>query len=106
MLYSPDISPAFLAPVAADVPVLLIAGDLDPVTPFPAARQVARRLSKGRLVRLPNGSHFTGGECMDGLIASFLEKGTAEGLDDACAAAQAQRIPFAKELPAWMSGHG
>ena len=28
------------------------------------------------------------------------------GLNDACAAAQAQRIPFAKELPAGMFGHG
>jgi pimeloyl-ACP methyl ester carboxylesterase len=88
------------APVVADVPSLLIAGERDPATPASGAERVARTLKRSRLVVVADGGHDTmgmqGEACFSGLIAAFIEAGAAEGLDSSCVA-RLRRPDF--ELP-------
>jgi pimeloyl-ACP methyl ester carboxylesterase len=92
-----------LAPVRSDVPALLISGERDPVTPARDGDEVARHLSRARHVVVADGAHgfegMKGADCLDGLVAQLVEKGSAEALDTACLAA-VERPPFATELPA------
>jgi len=75
----------FHAPVRSPAPTLLISGALDPATPPETARQAARNLSNSRLVVVKQGTHGTGSACIDGLIATFVQHGSAAGLDTSCA---------------------
>jgi pimeloyl-ACP methyl ester carboxylesterase len=77
------VSPSFLDPVKSDTPALLIDGALDPVTPPWLAETVLRTLSKGRLIVIPKATHASY-ECVENLVADFIDKGTAEGLDVSC----------------------
>ncbi|PWT94180.1 MAG: alpha/beta hydrolase [Blastocatellia bacterium] len=73
----------FLDPVKSDVPVLLINGELDPVTPPWVSEPIAKYLTRSKLVTIKNGTH-TGYPCIDSLVADFIDKGTTEGLDYSC----------------------
>jgi pimeloyl-ACP methyl ester carboxylesterase len=86
------VDPSFLDPVKSDKPALVIAGQLDPVTPPWLAEQVARTLSHSRLVVAPNATHNSY-ECLENLVADFIDKGTTEGLDVSCVN-QIKRPPF------------
>src|SRR4051794_35974558 len=70
--------------VHSDVPVLLFSGERDPVTPPADAALVARGFPHGRLVQIPHGTHAGAGECQERLIADFIERGSADGLDLSC----------------------
>ena len=83
---------SFLDPIKSDAPVLLVSGELDPVTPPWLAEPVARSLPHGRHVIIHNGTHNSY-ECVEGLVADFIDKGTAEGLDTSCVE-KIQRPPF------------
>lgn len=95
-----DLGPDPQAPVVSDVPALLISGERDPATPPSYGEQAARTLKRARRVVIPDGSHYLegmqGGDCVHGLIATFVEAGTAERLDTACVA-RMRRPDF--ELP-------
>jgi len=82
----------FLDPVKSTVPVLLISGDLDPVTPPWLAEQAARTLPNGRLVIIKNATHSSY-DCVEAMVADFIDKGTTQGLDISCAD-QIKRPPF------------
>ena len=75
-------------PVASNVPVLLISGALDPVTPPDEAAAVAAHLTRALHVTVPFGGHGYGGlsgiECVDRLRHDFIARGSAEGLDTQC----------------------
>jgi pimeloyl-ACP methyl ester carboxylesterase len=86
------VDPSFLDPVKSDKPALVIAGQLDPVTPPWLAEQVVKTLSHSRLVVVPNATHASY-ECLENLVADFIDKGTTEGLDVSCAN-QIKRPPF------------
>ena len=77
-------------PVRADVPVLLLAGDMDHVTPAELAREVAAHLPHARVVMVPALGHFPDGlthmECYDKVINDFFVAGSATALDLACLA--------------------
>lgn len=85
-----DLGPDLQAPVVSDVPALLISGERDPATPPSNGERVARGLKRARHVVVPDGSHFLegmqGGDCIQDLVAAFLEAGTAEKLDTSCLA--------------------
>jgi pimeloyl-ACP methyl ester carboxylesterase len=74
----------FYAPVKSKVPALLISGALDPGTPPEMAREAAQSLPNGRLITVKEGTHGTGSTCVDGLIAEFVKRGAAAGLDASC----------------------
>jgi len=82
----------FLDPVKSDKPVLLVSGALDPVTPPWLAQQVANTLPNSKLVVIQNATHWSY-DCVENLIAEFMDKGTAQGLDISCTD-KIQRLPF------------
>lgn len=84
-------------PAKTDVPVLMISGALDPVTPPQAAAAALPQYTRGRQVVIPNAAHGLD-ECTGRLLAEFVERGSADGLDASCAA-QVRRAPFATQFP-------
>ena len=88
----------FAAPVRADVPVLILSGRLDPVTPPFWGEQVAALLPQSRQVVFAASSHFPDGPCASGLAARFLEQASLAGLDSRCAESEI-RPPFVVQPP-------
>lgn len=86
------VAASFLDPVKSDVPVLLVSGELDPVTPPWLAQIVAKTLSRSRLVIVANATHNSY-ECIENVVADFIDKGTTEGLDVSCVE-KIRRPPF------------
>lgn len=75
----------FKAPLATELPVLLLSGDADPITP-PAYAELAR-------VDMKNFRHLVGKDqghgqiavgCMRGLVATFVETADPTAIDDEC----------------------
>jgi pimeloyl-ACP methyl ester carboxylesterase len=82
-------------PVVSDVPVLLLAAELDPTSPARLGAQAAEHLANGTLVSVSNRSHWGlgGDECLDGIVMGFLEAGSGAELDLSCAT-EFERPPF------------
>ena len=83
--------------VSRDVPVLLLSGRYDPVTPPRWGEEAASHLPRGLHVVGPR-SHGQGGPCIDAIMAEVLDRGTTEGVDVSCVAgtpASAFRMPEA-----------
>jgi len=82
-------------PIASEVPVLMLSGALDPVTPPTRAVEAMRHLSRATHVVAANNGHPFGRleGCGNLLIAQFIDKGTMEGIDTSCAKALAA-VPF------------
>jgi pimeloyl-ACP methyl ester carboxylesterase len=75
----------FHAPLKTDKPVLLLAGQYDPVTPPRYAEEVARSLPNARVLTLKGQAHSvmaTG--CTPQLIQHFIEKLDPKTLDASC----------------------
>jgi pimeloyl-ACP methyl ester carboxylesterase len=86
----------FRAPLAGNVPVLVISGELDPVTPPRYGDEVIKALPNGRHLVLPGQGHnVIGIGCMPKLFAQFLESATAKSLDAECLSRLAPTPPFA-----------
>ena len=75
----------FTAPLSTDVPVLLLSGEFDPVTPPRYAEQVLKHLPNGRHIVAKGQGHGTlGAGCMPRLLAQFMDTANAKTLDAAC----------------------
>ncbi|HWM89909.1 MAG TPA: alpha/beta fold hydrolase [Thermoanaerobaculia bacterium] len=74
------------APVRSDVPVLLVSGERDPVTPPDLANQASRFMTNRLHVVVPRGSHGVSGECMINLLREFLDRASVQELDTSCVA--------------------
>lgn len=79
-----DISAAYGDPVSVDIPVLLLSGNVDPVTPPEWGEETARHLPNSLHLVVP-GAHGVGGNCIRSIEQWFLQSGTLEGLDVSCA---------------------
>jgi pimeloyl-ACP methyl ester carboxylesterase len=67
-------------------PVLLLAGGADPVDPVANIRGWRRVFPDGRLVVVPGGGHgVVDRGCLPALVARFVARGTATGIDASCA---------------------
>jgi hypothetical protein len=75
---------SFATPVKSDAPVLMISGDLDPVTPPWIAAAALRSLPNGRQVVGQNLAHSISGGCADQITEEFVRKGSARELDTSC----------------------
>jgi pimeloyl-ACP methyl ester carboxylesterase len=85
---------SFYEPVTSAVPTLIFSGELDPVTPPSWGEAAARTLSGARHVVVPGAGHGASGVgCAPRLLQEFLERGSAEGLDEGCLEGLA-RPPF------------
>ncbi|MEZ5246229.1 MAG: alpha/beta hydrolase [Acidimicrobiales bacterium] len=73
-------------PVTWDVPTLLLAGAVDPITPPEWAAAMAERLPRARLVNIADLAHDSDeGWCAEGLIGDFVREPEVL-LDTSCAA--------------------
>jgi pimeloyl-ACP methyl ester carboxylesterase len=74
--------------VRSDVPVLILTGEWDPVTPPSNGNSVAQTLKNSLQVVVPHGAHGLGGlegiACIDNLIREFVERGTNKDIDTNC----------------------
>ena len=75
----------FHAPLKTDKPVLVLEGELDPVTPPRYGEQVAKGLGNGRLlVAKGQGHNVIGRGCLPKLVDEFVHTLDAKGLDAKC----------------------
>jgi pimeloyl-ACP methyl ester carboxylesterase len=70
--------------VASRVPVLLIAGALDPVTPPRFAEVVARELPNATVLVVPGMAHAGRDRCVEEIAAQFIMRGAIQGVDSGC----------------------
>jgi pimeloyl-ACP methyl ester carboxylesterase len=81
-------------PVVSDVPVLVLSGEVDPVTPPAWGTSVVKHLSRGTHIIVPSTGHgVVTTPCGNHIVTDFIEHGSADGLDTACVAA-VRRPPF------------
>ena len=93
------VAAGFHEPVRSDLPVLLISGERDPVTPPELAEQASRFMTNRLHVIVPRGSHGVDGECTDNLIRDFIDRASVEGLDPSCAARESKPTRFTMAAP-------
>jgi pimeloyl-ACP methyl ester carboxylesterase len=75
-----DLGDGFRQPVRSEVPVLILAGDLDPRTPVENAREIAATLPRASVVVVENATHqfdLFGSAAMRELLGAFLRDGVA-----------------------------
>ena len=85
----------FNAPVQSDRPVLLLSGQLDPVTPPRYGEDVVRHLPNGRhLVAPGQGHNVFGNGCAPQLMGRFIAAADAKSLDASCLQQLAPPPPF------------
>lgn len=77
-------APGHREALRTDIPVLLVSGERDPVTPPAFADRAARFLSRGKKIVVPWGSHGGDDPCTLKIQRDFLRKGSAQGLDTSC----------------------
>lgn len=95
---SPQVSPASGGPA-----VLIVSGELDPVTPPEWGASLARSFPRSRQLILPNSGHIFDGltgidTCLDPLMIRFLETADPASLDTECVARMAPP-PFVVSEP-------
>jgi pimeloyl-ACP methyl ester carboxylesterase len=79
------VEPTYYEPVRSQVPVLVLSGELDPVTPPPWGEAVLPHLPNAKHVVAPGTGHgVIGTGCGMRLVHAFLTAGTVAGLDTSC----------------------
>lgn len=82
------------APLQSDVPVLLLSGGNDPVTPPANGEKAKAGLENSLHLVLPDLGHGQiAAPCMDRVMADFIRLGTVKGLDTSCTR-RAKPMPF------------
>lgn len=82
-----EIPKSYRAPVESDVPVLLLSGMLDPVTPPAWADDARKTLSRSAAVVFAGTAHNAATTaCARRIAATFVERGSEAELDTTCAA--------------------
>lgn len=84
----------FHTPVHSDVPVLILSGEADPVTPPANGELAAQTLPNSLHIITPGQGHinlFRG--CIPDLATTFVETGSFQGLDTTCVE-QIEPLPF------------
>jgi len=95
-----ELPEGYFGPVRSDIPVLLLTGELDPVTPPYLADRVAKTLPNSLHLVVPYGGHgfdgLEGLECIKSIEHRFLATASLDGLETGCVAA-IHRAGFALE---------
>jgi pimeloyl-ACP methyl ester carboxylesterase len=95
--WTPGIEPLVRIARGTDVPLLVLTGDTDPVTPKRWADVVASQASKVKVVVLANNAHGDIGDCYTSLLTRFFDHPRGP-LDSSCAST-IPHPPFATKLP-------
>ena len=78
-------SEAFYEPVTADIPTLILSGDLDPVTPPSNGEYSANSLPNNHHIVVKNASHTVAlSTCASDLVSEFLTSLKPKMLDESC----------------------
>jgi pimeloyl-ACP methyl ester carboxylesterase len=89
-----QVSPEFREPIRSDVPVLILSGEADPITPPRHAEEVAGSLSNElHLVFTDMGHGNLASRCSTEIFRDFIETGIIANLDTTCVA-EIQPPPF------------
>jgi len=80
-----QLRPDYATPYKTSVPVLLISGNLDPVTPPQWGAEAAKYFPNGRHIIVP-GAHVSDNPCLDRIMKQFLQSADAKRLDTSCIA--------------------
>jgi pimeloyl-ACP methyl ester carboxylesterase len=84
----------YAAPVTANVPVLLLSGALDPVTPPASAQKVAQHLPRAWHIVVPaSGHNVSAMPCAGRVLAEFYKAADGAALDATCLTRR-KRPPF------------
>ena len=75
----------------------MLSGEHDPATPPQFGQAANRELPNSVQIIIPDGAHSYGSPCLQGLIAAFVEKGSATTLDSTCVK-EIKRPPFVTSL--------
>lgn len=93
-----EVSEAYWRPRSHDLPVLILNGDLDPITPPAWGRESARPYPNSRHVVFSAASHgLTGRDCGQGMVAAFFDELRLDDIEASCAYS---RLAFEPEEPA------
>jgi pimeloyl-ACP methyl ester carboxylesterase len=76
----------FRTPVTARVPVLLVSGKYDPVTPPELADRVAKSLPLSRHIVVPTSGHGSAAACPRPAVLYVLKTGSFDGMPEVCRA--------------------
>ena len=80
-----EVAEDFHQPVVSDIPVLLISGERDPVTPPHYATQAAETFSNNlNLVARGQAHSVMNNVCLRDITTEFIEQGNVENLDTSC----------------------
>jgi pimeloyl-ACP methyl ester carboxylesterase len=75
----------FYQTVTADIPTLILSGDLDPVTPASNGEKSNDSLPNSHHIIAKNNAHIVAStSCGISIVNEFLEKQTPKGLDESC----------------------
>ncbi|HEV7426027.1 MAG TPA: alpha/beta hydrolase [Thermoanaerobaculia bacterium] len=95
--WAPGRAPRVAVP-ASDVPVLILTGDRDPVTPPRWAELLQSQLPRSRTIVLANNAHTEPSDCALALEIAFFDAGSFDRIDGSCAKI-IPRSPYATKLP-------
>lgn len=83
-----EIPKNYALPTRSDVPVLILTGQWDPVTPPVYGETAAKYLPNSLHIIVPSGGHGYGGleglGCISNIETDFMNKGSVKGLDVSC----------------------
>ena len=79
-----NVAADFRTPVTARVPVLLVSGKYDPVTPPELAERVAKSLPLARQIVVQTSGHGSAAGCPRPAVLYLLKTGTFDGMPDVC----------------------
>ncbi len=83
-----EVAKDYTAPIRSNVPVLIVTGQWDPVTPPLYGDRTAKGFPNSLHVVVPSGGHglgaLTGLECLSKITSTFIEKGTVTAIDTGC----------------------
>lgn len=79
------VAPAFSQPLSTDIPVLLLSGGLDPVTPPLGAELAMVNMTQATHLIAPFATHIVAAQsCAPKLISQFITEKSSNGLDTSC----------------------
>jgi hypothetical protein len=85
-------------PIPSDVPVLLLGGEIDPITPPENMVRTAEYLRNSVTINIPDNGHWLNRpECMDKMITEFLRDAKLPGNKDDCPAST-QKLAFVQAV--------
>ncbi len=89
-----EVSAGFRAPVQSDVPVLILSGEADPITPPYHAEKAAESLNNHLHIIFPGMGHGNlASRCVADILRDFIKAGSLAGLNTSCVA-NIQPPPF------------